>query len=92
MKEFELYEPESIEEAASLLAKFGGRGRILAGGTDLLVELKRGRLNLAAVINLKKIKGMNTIRFQQEGGLAHRGHGHLDPAAGVQTRARHYPC
>jgi CO/xanthine dehydrogenase FAD-binding subunit len=69
MKEFELYEPESIEEAAGLLAKFGGRGRILAGGTDLLVELKTGRLNLDAVVNLKKIKWMNTIGFNRKEGL-----------------------
>jgi carbon-monoxide dehydrogenase medium subunit len=69
MKEFELYEPEGIEEAARLLTKFGGRGRILAGGTDLLVELKTGRLNLDAVVNLKKIKGMNTIGFNRKEGL-----------------------
>jgi carbon-monoxide dehydrogenase medium subunit len=70
MKEFELFEPESIEEACRLLAKFGGRGRILAGGTDLLLELKRGQLNLAAVISLKKIKGLNKIRFTKKEGLS----------------------
>ncbi len=69
MKEFELYEPESIEDASRLLAKFRGKGRVLAGGTDLLLELKRGQLNLAAVISLKKIKGLNKIRFTRKEGL-----------------------
>ena len=69
MKEFEWFEPESIEEASRLLTKFGGRGRIQAGGTDLLVELKRGQLNLAALINLKKIRGLNKIRFTKKEGL-----------------------
>ena len=69
MKEFELHEPVSIEDASRLLAKFGGRGRILAGGTDLLLELKRGQLNLAAVISLKEIKGLNKIRFTRKEGL-----------------------
>ena len=69
MKEFELYEPESVEDASGLLAKFRGRGRILAGGTDLLLELKRGQLNPASVISLKKIKGLNKISFTKKEGL-----------------------
>jgi carbon-monoxide dehydrogenase medium subunit len=69
MKEFELYEPKSVEEACGLLAKYRGRARILAGGTDLLVELKRRQLNPAALINLKKIKGLDKIRFTKKEGL-----------------------
>jgi carbon-monoxide dehydrogenase medium subunit len=69
MKEFELYEPKSIEEACRLLAKLKGRARIMAGGTDLLVELKSGRLKLAAVVSLKGIKGLNKIAFTRKQGL-----------------------
>jgi carbon-monoxide dehydrogenase medium subunit len=69
MKEFELYEPKSIKEACRLLDKLKGRARIMAGGTDLLVELKSGRLNLAAVISLKGIKGLNKITFTRKQGL-----------------------
>jgi len=69
MKEFELYEPKSVEEACRLLAKFRGRARVIAGGTDLLVELKSGQLNLAAVVNLKGIKGLNKITFTRKQGL-----------------------
>jgi carbon-monoxide dehydrogenase medium subunit len=70
MKEFEFYEPKTVEDACSLLAKFRGRARPMAGGTDLLVELKSGRLNLAAAVNLKKIKGLNRITFTRKQGLS----------------------
>jgi len=69
MKEFEFYEPKRVEEACGLLAKYRGRARILAGGTDLLVELKRGQRNLSALINLKKVKGLDKIRFTKKEGL-----------------------
>lgn len=69
MKEFELYEPKSVKEACGLLAKLKGKARVMAGGTDLLVELKSGRLNLAAVVSLKGIKGLNKITFNRKEGL-----------------------
>jgi carbon-monoxide dehydrogenase medium subunit len=69
MKEFEIYEPKRLEEACDLLAKYRGRARILAGGTDLLVELKRGWHKPAALINLKKVKGLDKIRFTKKEGL-----------------------
>lgn len=69
MKEFEFYEPKRVEEACGLLAKYRNRARILAGGTDLLVELKRGWHKPAALINLKKIKGLDKIRFNKKEGL-----------------------
>lgn len=34
------YRPSSVDEAASLLAKFDGDARVIAGGTDLLVDLR----------------------------------------------------
>jgi carbon-monoxide dehydrogenase medium subunit len=69
MKEFDLYEPTSVKEACTLLSKFKGKARALAGGTDLLVEMKTGRLNPSAVVNLKKIKGLDKISFSRDSGL-----------------------
>ena len=69
MKEFEMYEPKRVEEACDLLAKYRGRAKILAGGTDLLVELKRGWHKPAALINLKTVKGLDKIRFTKKEGL-----------------------
>jgi carbon-monoxide dehydrogenase medium subunit len=69
MKEFDLYDPKTVEEACTLLSKFKGRARALAGGTDLLIEMKTGRVNPSAVINLKKIKGLDKISFSRDSGL-----------------------
>jgi len=69
MKDFELYQPKSIEEACRYLARHRGRARVLAGGTDLLVELKGGRVKLAAVVSLKSIKGLNKLTYTRKEGL-----------------------
>jgi CO/xanthine dehydrogenase FAD-binding subunit len=69
MKPFDLYEPESIEEACELLEKSNGEAGILAGGTDLLVELKSGLIELPKVINLKRIKGLDYISFNPKEGI-----------------------
>ena len=42
MKPFEYIAPQTVAEACDLLAEYGAGARVLAGGTDLLVELRRG--------------------------------------------------
>jgi len=69
MKAFDLYEPESVEEACAMLKKGNGEAGILAGGTDLLVEMKSGRFNLRNVINLKRIKELDYISFDPKQGM-----------------------
>ena len=39
---FDLAQPRLVEDAIALLAEAGAEGRILAGGTDLLVNMKQG--------------------------------------------------
>ncbi len=41
---FDYHEPTSVREAVELGARFGADGRFLAGGTDLLVQIRRGQL------------------------------------------------
>lgn len=69
MKEFERVEPKTVEEACRKLAEFKGKARPYAGGTDVLVELKQGRLKPNALVNLKKIKGLDKIHFSSKEGL-----------------------
>ena len=70
MKEFEMIEPRTREEACQWLDRFKGKARPYAGGTDLLVELKTGRVKLDALVNLKRIRGLDKIRFSGKNGLA----------------------
>jgi carbon-monoxide dehydrogenase medium subunit/xanthine dehydrogenase FAD-binding subunit len=50
MKPFEYIRPRSIEEACTVLAEYGSGARILAGGTDLLVELRKPNVKPPKVI------------------------------------------
>ena len=54
--------PESVEEAVSLLAGGGPRGRVLAGGTDLLVQLRAGVIAPDLVVDIKRIGETREIR------------------------------
>ncbi len=73
MKKFKYAGPDSLEKAVSILEKFGRRARIIAGGTDLLGELKDAVLPNypEVVVNLKTIPGLDYIR--EENGVLHIG-------------------
>ena len=58
MPELEFVAPTTAEEAVRALAAGGGKARPLAGGTDLLVQLKSGRAKPSAIVDLKRIPGM----------------------------------
>ncbi len=60
--------PGSLEETLELLAEHGAAARIVAGGTDLLVELDRGmRPDLDVVIDLSSIEGLDSIHQSRHG-------------------------
>jgi len=60
--------PETVAEAARLLAGAGGAARVLAGGTDLLVQMKSGLSEPQIVVDIKRIPGMRSIT-EEAGGL-----------------------
>jgi len=69
MRRFEYFEPATLGEAVTLLARYSGRAQPLAGGTDLLVELKEQLRRADCVINLKKITGIGGLSFHAREGL-----------------------
>lgn len=59
--------PGTVAEAISALQAAGGNGRLLAGGTDLLVQMRGGRAKPKVVIDLKGIPGIATISDEAGG-------------------------
>jgi carbon-monoxide dehydrogenase medium subunit len=60
--------PGSVDEAISLLASHAGAARVIAGGTDLMIDLQygeRGDLPLAALVDVTRVPEMTAI--QREG-------------------------
>ena len=53
--------PETIDEAVALMAAASGKGRILAGGTDLLVQMRAGVVTPGIIVDVKKIEEMTSI-------------------------------
>ena len=61
MRRFTYHEPATLDEAVSLLA--APNAQILAGGTDLLVELKEQLRRADSVVNIKKVSGLGGLRY-----------------------------
>jgi carbon-monoxide dehydrogenase medium subunit len=64
---------ESLEHAVNLLAEGGETARIIAGGTDLILEIERGvRKGTETVIDITKIPGLDEI-YEDENDIIHLG-------------------
>ncbi|MBS0240612.1 MAG: xanthine dehydrogenase family protein subunit M [Proteobacteria bacterium] len=59
--------PDTLEAASKLLAAESGDARVLAGGTDLLVQMKADVLSPALVVDIKKIAETRTIKEENGG-------------------------
>jgi carbon-monoxide dehydrogenase medium subunit len=55
------YSPSSLDQALRLLAEHGPEARIVAGGTDLLVELRRGVRQTPVLIDVTRIGGLDRV-------------------------------
>jgi carbon-monoxide dehydrogenase medium subunit len=63
LRRFRLEEPQSVQEAAELLARYGDSAKVYAGGTELLLAMKEGLIQYERLINVKSIKGLNELKI-----------------------------
>ena len=60
-REFDYHRPSSLEEAFELLAEYGDAAKVIAGGTDVVPQLKCEKIAPNHLITLQKISGLGDI-------------------------------
>ena len=69
MKSFAYHAPDSLSEAFGLLAAERAQARLLAGGTDLLVQMRRGLYQCEHIIDVKGIPELSRLSYSSSEGL-----------------------
>jgi len=66
---FEYHTPATLPEAIGLMGRYGETARLIAGGTDLLVAIKRREVACNHLISLAGVEGLQGITFNDKEGL-----------------------
>lgn len=69
MSGFRYEAPATVEAAVGLLAGAGGNARVLAGGTDLLVQMRSGAVKPQLLVDIKRIGELRQISGSAAGGF-----------------------
>ncbi len=81
--------PRSLDEAVELLAQHGHAAAVVAGGTDLLPNMKRRQQEPSVLIGLRGVRELSGIQISADGGLRIGATATLDSvAANEQVRQR----
>jgi len=56
--------PNSVEEALAILARYDGGAQLIAGGTDLIIELQESRHSVQCLVDVTRIPGLDRIEEQ----------------------------
>ena len=67
MTEVQYVAPGTLDEAVRVFASASGAARILAGGTDLLVQMRSGAISPGLIVDIKKIAEMTAIEEGADG-------------------------
>jgi xanthine dehydrogenase YagS FAD-binding subunit len=67
MNNFRWAEPQSVEQAIALLAMGQEKTHLIAGGTDILTEIKEGVVDPDIVVDLRTIPGLSDIKKEKDG-------------------------
>lgn len=67
MRDFEYECPRSLAEAVAVLGRLNGQARPLAGGTDLIDQIRIGRHSPSVVVDIKKLPELNVLEASASG-------------------------
>jgi carbon-monoxide dehydrogenase medium subunit len=92
MKEFSFHAPGALPEALALFQDLGERARPLAGGTDLLLQMRAGDRAPAAVVSLRRLAELKGIQYSSQAGLRLGAYTTLRELTRDATIRSHFPC
>ncbi|MCS6851698.1 MAG: xanthine dehydrogenase family protein subunit M [Gemmataceae bacterium] len=69
MEPFDYAAPKTLNEAIALLVERGDRARVLAGGTDIIVQVREGRRHADLLVDIKRIPEVNILHYDPREGL-----------------------
>jgi len=69
LPKFEYVSPDSLKEAVTFLKKNGANTKVLAGGSDLIPQMRWGENRPAYVMTLSRIPDLDTLQYDEESGL-----------------------
>lgn len=91
MRDFDLLQPATLDDALALLAQHGEDACIYAGGTALLLGMRQRLLSPPVVVSLGRLADLRAIRFDPQQGLSiGAGARHAEVARSAVVR-QHYP-
>ena len=64
LRKFSIHQPKTIAEASHMIAQFGEKGRLYAGGTELLLAMKHDLLRYQHLVDVKTIPDLNNIEIK----------------------------
>lgn len=64
LRKFSIHQPKSVGEASQMLAQYGEKGRLYAGGTELLLAMKHDLLRYEHLVDVKTIPDLNKIELK----------------------------
>jgi CO/xanthine dehydrogenase FAD-binding subunit len=69
MQDFGYVAPASLDDAVAVLAKHGEAARVLAGGTDIIIQTREGRRNVEMLVDVKSIRETTELTLASDGSL-----------------------
>jgi carbon-monoxide dehydrogenase medium subunit len=71
MAQVEFVTPRSLSEAVEVLDRYGAEARCLAGGTDLVIGMRHGRVTPRYVVNVKEVPELQRVYWDTSSGPPH---------------------
>ena len=70
MRPFAIHSPTTLDEARDALGPQAGGAAVLAGGTDILGEVKEGTVSPASLVDITGLEGLSEIHFTEQDGTS----------------------